>query len=185
MSLRWVKHGIEPVAARRKAIWVSALGSLITLLLPFATDARWATTIISISFFFALAGSVNIYAIPIDLYGAARSGLAISALTCAYGVLQTVISPIIGYLSDHKLYTEVVWIVTVPPILSSIVLMGVRQETGGCECKLDFPVDWLHRNGDYDDYQSIHPAFTEPRRMGRLCRHPVSSRQVRGRVSQL
>jgi ACS family hexuronate transporter-like MFS transporter len=128
MSLRWVKHGIEPVAARRKAVWVSALGSLVTLVLPFAPDARWATTIISISFFFALAGSVNIYAIPIDLYGAARSGLAISALTCAYGILQTVISPIIGYLSDHKLYTEVVWIVAVPPTLSSLALMGVQSK---------------------------------------------------------
>lgn len=128
MSLRWVKHGIEPIAARRKAVWVSALGSLVTLLLPFAPDARWATTIISISFFFALSGSVNIYAIPIDLYGAARSGLAISALTCAYGILQTVISPVIGYLSDHKLYTEVVWIVTIPPILSSLVLIGVGSK---------------------------------------------------------
>lgn len=128
MSLRWVKNGIEPVAARRRTVWVSALGSLVTLLLPFAPDARWATTIISTSFFFALAGSVNIYAIPIDLYGAARSGLAISALTCAYGILQTVISPIIGYLSDHKLYTQVVWIVTVPPILSSLVLMGVASK---------------------------------------------------------
>src|SRR5207249_2521632 len=90
-------------------------------------DARWATTIISISFFFALAGSVNIYSIPIDLYGAARAGLAISALTCAYGLLQTVISPVIGYLADHELYTQVVWIVTVPLILSSVVLMGVRS----------------------------------------------------------
>jgi MFS transporter, ACS family, hexuronate transporter len=128
MSLRWVKNGIEPVVARRKAVWVSALGSLVTLVLPFAPDARWATTIISISFFFALAGSVNIYAIPIDLYGAARSGLAISALTCAYGFLQTVISPVIGYLSDHKLYTQVVWIVTVPPLLSSLVLRGVGNK---------------------------------------------------------
>jgi MFS transporter, ACS family, hexuronate transporter len=128
MSLRWVKSGIEPVAARRRAVWVSALGSLVTLLLPFAADARWATMIISISFFFALSGSVNIYAIPIDLYGAARSGLAIAALTCAYGILQTVISPLIGYLSDHKLYDEVVWIVTVPPILSSLVLIGVANK---------------------------------------------------------
>jgi ACS family hexuronate transporter-like MFS transporter len=126
MSLKWIKNGVEAVAARRKAIWVSALGSLVTLLLPLAPDARWATTIISISFFFALAGSVNIYAIPIDLYGAARSGLAISALTCAYGILQTVISPIIGYLSDNKLYTEVIWLVALPPILSSFVLRRVR-----------------------------------------------------------
>ena len=126
MSLRWIRRGVEAVAARRKAIWVSAVGSLITLLLPFAPDARSATTIISISFFFALSGSVNIYAIPIDLYGAARSGLAISALTCAYGILQTVISPIIGYLSDHNLYTQVIWLVALPPILSSLVLRRVR-----------------------------------------------------------
>jgi MFS transporter, ACS family, hexuronate transporter len=126
MSLKWIKKGVEAVAARRKAIWVSALGSLVTLLLPFAPDARWATMIISVSFFFALAGSVNIYAIPIDLYGAARSGLAISALTCAYGILQTVISPIIGYLSDNKLYTEVIWLVALPPILSTFVLRRVR-----------------------------------------------------------
>ncbi len=133
LSLRWVRHGAKPVAARQKAVWVAALGSLTTLLLPFAPDAQWATTVISISFFFALAGSVNIYAIPIDLYGAARSGLAISALTCAYGVLQTVISPVIGYLSDHRLYTQVVWIVTLPPILAAIVLMSVQTKASGGE----------------------------------------------------
>jgi ACS family hexuronate transporter-like MFS transporter len=126
LSLRWIKGSVEPIRARRMAVWVSAAGALITLLLPLAPDARWATAIISVSFFFTLAGSVNIYAIPIDLYGAAHSGLAISALTCAYGVLQTVLSPIIGYLSDHQLYTQVVWMVTVPLFLSALVLMGVR-----------------------------------------------------------
>ena len=128
MSLRWIKHSVEPVAARRRAVWVSAVGSLITLALPVASDARWATVIISMSFFFALAGSVNIYAMAIDIYGAARSGLAISALTCAFGILQTVISPVIGYLSDHQLYSQVSWIVTIPPILGAFVLAGVRNE---------------------------------------------------------
>jgi ACS family hexuronate transporter-like MFS transporter len=127
LSLRWIKKSVNAVAARRRAVRVSAVGALVTLLLPFAADARWATAIISISFFFALAGSVNIYAIPIDLYGAAHSGLAISALTCAFGVLQTMISPLIGYLSDHKLYTEVVWLITVPMILSALVLIGVKE----------------------------------------------------------
>ena len=128
MSLRWIKHSVEPVAARRRAVWVSAVGSLITLALPLASDARWATVIISMSFFFALAGSVNIYAMAIDIYGAARSGLAISALTCAFGILQTVISPVIGYLSDHQLYSQVIWIVAIPPILGAFVLAGVRNE---------------------------------------------------------
>ncbi len=126
MSLRWIKRGVEAVAARRKAVYVSAVGLLSTLLIPLAPNAGWATAVISASFFFALAGSVNIYAMPIDIYGAARSGLAIAALTCAFGILQTVISPIIGFLSDHELYKAVIWMVTIPPVLSVIFLAGCR-----------------------------------------------------------
>jgi MFS transporter, ACS family, aldohexuronate transporter len=128
LSLRWSKHGTELVAARRRAVWVSAVCSLVTLLLPFAPDAAWATAVISLSFFFALAGSVNIYALPIDIFGAGRSGLAIAALTCAFGILQTVISPIIGFLGDRQLYNEVLWIVTTPLLLSALVLQALRRE---------------------------------------------------------
>ncbi len=127
LSLRWTNRSGDAVGARRRAVWVSAAGSLLTLLLPFARTPGWATAAISLSFFFALAGSVNIYALPIDLFGPARAGLAIAALTCAFGVLQTVISPVIGYLSDHKMYTSVVWIATVPLVLSAMVLQGVRS----------------------------------------------------------
>jgi ACS family hexuronate transporter-like MFS transporter len=126
LSLHWMKKSVEPVAARRRAVWVSAAGSLLTLLLPFATGAGLATALISSSFFFALAGSVNIYALPIDIYGAGRSGVAIAALTCAFAILQTVLSPVIGYLADHRLYTEVLWLVTLPLIASALVLQGVK-----------------------------------------------------------
>jgi ACS family hexuronate transporter-like MFS transporter len=126
LSLRWAKTMADPIGARRRAVWVSALCSLVTLSLPFAVDARWATAAISASFFFALAGSVNIYALPIDLYGAKRSGMALAALTCSFGLLTTVTSPIIGYLSDHQLYTQVVWLVTLPLLLSALVLQAVR-----------------------------------------------------------
>lgn len=128
LSWRWIKRDVPPVAARRRAVWVSAAGALLTLALPFAPDARWATALISISFFFLLSGSVNIYAIPLDLYGAAHSGLAVSALTCAFGVLQTVISPVIGFLADRNLYNEVLWLVTAPLLLSALVLMGINPE---------------------------------------------------------
>lgn len=129
LSLRWIRRKAAPVAARQRAMWVSAIGSLVTLLLPLAPDAAWATACISASFFFALAGSVNLYALPIDIYGAARSGLAIAALTCAYGFLQTAISPLIGYLADHRLYNEVVWIASLPLIAGACVLMGLRETT--------------------------------------------------------
>jgi ACS family hexuronate transporter-like MFS transporter len=128
LSLRWIRKAVKPMEARRKAVWVSAAGSLLTLLLPFAPGAASATALISLSFFFALAGSVNIYALPIDIYGAKRSGVAIAALTCAFGVLQTVISPIIGYLSDHRLYTQVLWLVTVPLLAGAFVLKALTSE---------------------------------------------------------
>jgi len=45
----------------------------------------------------------------------------------AFGVLQTLISPLIGYLADHHLYTAVVWIVTVPPLLTILVLRSLEK----------------------------------------------------------
>jgi MFS transporter, ACS family, hexuronate transporter len=126
LSLRWMKNS-GPVPARRKAVWVSAAGSLATLLVLLAPNAAWATAWISVSFFFSLAGSVNIYALPIDIFGAKRTGVALAALTCSFGILQTVISPIIGYLSDHKLYTEVLCFVALTPTLAALLLNKLRE----------------------------------------------------------
>jgi ACS family hexuronate transporter-like MFS transporter len=129
LSLQWMKRRRGAVTARRQAVLVSALGMLLTALLPLAPDARWATACISISFFFTLAGSVNIYALPIDIFGAARSGLAISVLSLAFGVMQMIISPVIGYMGDHQLYTQVGWLVAIPPVLSALVLTRLPDST--------------------------------------------------------
>lgn len=127
LSLRWMQRNVDAISARRRAVWVSAIGSCSALLLIISPNVVWTTTLISISFFFALAGSVNIYALPIDLFGPAKTGLAIAALTCAFGILQTFISPLIGFLSDHRLYTQVVWMVTLPLLASALVLNGIRD----------------------------------------------------------
>lgn len=127
LSLRWMERGAQALTARRKAVWISAVCSLLALLLPFAPDASWATACISLSYFFALAGSVNIYALPIDFYGPQRSGIALAALTFSFGMLQTVISPLIGKLGDHNLYAQVIWIATIPLLLSALALMGCRM----------------------------------------------------------
>ena len=131
LSYRWIRRAVDPVRARRKAIWVGAAGSLVTLFIPLAANAAVATALISVSFFFALAGSVNLYALPIDIFTPRRAGMAIAALTCSYGLLQTVISPVIGFLSDHKLYMGVLWMVTLPLFLSAVVLNGIRPADAG------------------------------------------------------
>lgn len=122
LSFRAIARGQTPVRARVNAVTLSAVGMLTTLLLPLAPGARSATAVVSASFFFALAGSVNIYAVPIDLYGSARSGLAISTLVLGYGLMQTVISPLIGYLSDLNRYGLVAYLVTIPALLAAAVL---------------------------------------------------------------
>ena len=78
---------------------------------------------------------MNIYALPIDIYGAGRSGVAIAALTCAFALLQTVLSPLIGYLADHHLYTQVLWLVTLPLIASAFVLQGLKTSEGEANCQ--------------------------------------------------
>ena len=132
LSLRWMQRNLDAVASRSRAVAFSAVGILTTLLLPVTHGPAWATLIISISFFFALAGSVNIYALPIDLYGPQRSGLAIAALGFAYGLMQMLLSPLVGMLADRHSYTAVIWIVTIPPVLSAFLISkGVRSSTNG------------------------------------------------------
>lgn len=127
LSLRWMNRRIDSVAARRRSVWVSAIGALSALALPFATTPGAATAIIAVSFFFLLSGSVNIYALPLDIFGSEQAGMAIGALTFAFGLLQTVISPIIGWLGDRGLYSLVVWLVTIPPLVSAVILLGCSK----------------------------------------------------------
>jgi MFS family permease len=126
-----MRRRVDSVVARRRAVWVSALAGLVTLGLPFATNPWAATAVISASFFFLLAGSVNIYALPLDIFGAQHAGMAIAALTLAFGLMQTVISPVFGWLADRNLYGDVVWLVTVPLLLSGLTLLACseRRET--------------------------------------------------------
>lgn len=144
LSMHWINQRMDSVAARRRAIWVSAFGALATLVLPFATSPGVATTIISLSFFFCLAGSVNIYALPLDIFGAEHAGVAIAALTFAFGLMQTVISPVIGWLGDKGWYVQVVWLITVPLFLSAFVLLGCssrRESSLAYSSFADSPVE--------------------------------------------
>lgn len=140
LSYQWMNRNFAAVVARRRAVWFSACGSLLTLLLPLAPHAGTAVVFISFSYFFALAGSVNIYALPIDVFGPARAGMAIAALTCAFGLLQTVISPVIGWLAQRHLYTAVIWVVTVPLFASACALQRLKTSGASRLRESDLPL---------------------------------------------
>jgi MFS transporter, ACS family, hexuronate transporter len=127
LALRAIRKGREPVRARLRVILVSAVGVLATLLLSLAPNAGWAMTIISVSYFWTLAGSVNIYVIPVDLFGPERAGFAISALVFAYGLLQFVVSPVIGHFAKTGEWGTVVWMLSLPPVFAWGLLRWALQ----------------------------------------------------------
>jgi ACS family hexuronate transporter-like MFS transporter len=123
---RWRIHrGASAVDARRFAILVSSLGCLIVALAPYCRTPVLAVWVIAASYFWTTAGSVNLYTIPVDLWGGERAGTAISALVCSYGLLQLAISPGIGMLVDRFGFGPVCWLVALPPLGAWMVLRGV------------------------------------------------------------
>jgi ACS family hexuronate transporter-like MFS transporter len=117
LSLRLIRGGMEPVAARGRVILFSALGCLVTLAIPFAPSSLMATILIGASYFATLAGSVNVYTIPLDLFGPAGAATATSVLVACYGLLQIFLSPLIGSLADHHGFGPVCVLVAFPPLL--------------------------------------------------------------------
>ena len=130
LALRWIRGGAEPIPARLRVILLSAIASLSTLAVPYAPNPLLATVAISVSFLAILAGSVNIYTIPLDLFGAERAGFAISALVFGYGLLQTVISPVIGIVVKTQGFGPVCWMVALPPLLAWGLLRGTVLPKG-------------------------------------------------------
>lgn len=122
LSLRLIRGGMEPVAARARVVLFSALGCLVTLAIPFAPSSLAATILIGASYFATLAGTVNVYTIPLDLFGAEGAATATAVLVSAYGLLQIFLSPLIGRLVDHHGFTPVCVMVAFPPLLGYLLL---------------------------------------------------------------
>ncbi len=122
LSRRAVSRGMPAIEARVRATFLSAIGCLISVLAPFCPTPLWTLLPVSLSYFAIVAGSVNIYTIPLDIWGGERAGTAIAALGFAYGLMQTVISPLIGFLVDHFGFAPVCILVALPPLTAWLLL---------------------------------------------------------------
>ena len=129
ISRRAISRGAPAVGARIFAMLISAIGCLVTVLAPWCSSPLAATLVIAGSYFWATAGSVNLYTIPLDIWGAERAGQAISALVFAYGLLQTVVSPVIGNLADRFGFAPVCWLVALPPFAGWLLLRRMNSST--------------------------------------------------------
>jgi ACS family hexuronate transporter-like MFS transporter len=116
LSRRAMRGGRSTLDARVSATAVSAVGCLVTLLAPICPSAFWATLVVAASYFWTTAGSVNLYTMPVDIWGGERAGTAISALVFSYGLLQMVVSPVVGWIVDGWGFAPVCWLVALPPL---------------------------------------------------------------------
>ena len=102
LSLRLVQRGTAAPAARFRVCLAAAVVSLATAALPWAPTPTWASAGISLGIFAVAAFSVNMYTLPLDTFGAAPAGVAISILVSSYGAVSTILGPAIGAVIDAR-----------------------------------------------------------------------------------
>lgn len=122
LSLRWMRSGLPAVAARLRVCLAGALLALVTAALPLLPTAAWSASGIALSILAVSAVSVNVYTMPLDIFGGARAGFAISMLVASYGAVQALISPAIGMVVDAYGYGPVCWGAAVLPLAAYGIL---------------------------------------------------------------
>lgn len=128
MAYRSIRRGMTAVAARLRVCWIGAFALLVTAAVPWMPNSALATAAISLSFLFTLTLSTNIYALPIDLFGAGRAAFGVAALTCSYGLMAAALSPAIGAVVDLVGFAPVCVALAVLPLAGVVVLQKSIKE---------------------------------------------------------
>src|SRR5262249_47967178 len=122
LSMRWIKGGVAVLQARSRVILAGSLIVLLTAAVPYMPDAATATAMVSLSFFFTVAVSANVYALPQDLFGAERTAFAAAAITFGYGLMLVFYSPLVGRLVDRYDFVPVCQLSACLPLLGWLAL---------------------------------------------------------------
>jgi ACS family hexuronate transporter-like MFS transporter len=121
-SIKSGRDGTDVLRARLRICWLAAGVLLLTAAVPLMPTPALAAALISFSFFWCLAISTNLYAMPIDFFGAGHAAFGVSILTASYGLMQTVLSPLIGAMVDHFGFSMVCVVLSVMPLAGIGVL---------------------------------------------------------------
>lgn len=122
LSLYWVNRKLGTVRARMRVCLVAAFIGLATAAIPLLPGAALSAAGISLSILAVSAFSVNVYTMPLDIFGGARAAFATALLTSAYGFMQALISPKFGQLIDHYGFAPICVIASVTPLAGYAVL---------------------------------------------------------------
>jgi fucose permease len=122
LAFRLIRAGREVRKARLSICWLSAVLLLSTAAVPLMPSAAWAAAAISFSYFWTLCMSTNVYAMPLDFFGAHRAAFAVSALTFAYGLMQAFVSPLVGRIIDRYGFASVCAAFAFLPLIAVFVI---------------------------------------------------------------
>jgi MFS transporter, ACS family, hexuronate transporter len=98
--------------------------ALATAAIPGAPNPSWGAAGISLSWFAIAAFSVNMYSLPLDMFGGGNAAFAVSMLTASAGAAG-LISPLFGWLIDLHGFAPVTAIAAVTPLLACALLRRV------------------------------------------------------------
>ncbi|MBI1790696.1 MAG: MFS transporter [Acidobacteria bacterium] len=128
LALRLIGDGADVIPGRLRVCLAGALGALSTAAIPWMPSPEWAAAGMSLSFFAVMMGTVNIYSLPIDVFGAQNAAFGVAMLTAAYGAMQALSSPLIGKVIDLYGYTPVCIGASLTPLTAYAILkwMGPR-----------------------------------------------------------
>jgi ACS family hexuronate transporter-like MFS transporter len=122
LSFALIRRGADVLRARLKVCRLAAAILLGTAAVPLMPTPALAAAAISLSFFWTLAISTNLYSMPIDLFGAGRAAFGVAVITSAYGLMLAVVSPWIGAMVDRAGFAPVCVAMAAMPLIGVAVL---------------------------------------------------------------
>jgi len=124
LAFRWIRRGADALKARVRICILCAPLFVITAVIPYLHSASLAIGAVALSLFACqgVIGSLNV--IPLDLFGPGRAAFSISLLACAFSLMQTFVSPLIGASVDHFGFSAVCTAVAALPLLGVGILRG-------------------------------------------------------------
>ncbi|HMC61333.1 MAG TPA: MFS transporter, partial [Candidatus Solibacter sp.] len=127
LSLRLIARGVPAMRARFRVCLGASVVALAAAAVPAAPSAAWAAAGISLSFLAAAAFSVNMYTLPLDAFDGARAAFSVSMLVSSTGLTTVVISPCIGWVSDHYGFAPVSSVAAFTPLAACAMLWSTRS----------------------------------------------------------
>jgi ACS family hexuronate transporter-like MFS transporter len=122
LTLRWASALGDVTRARMRVILLGCAFLLLNAAVPLMPSPGLATALICLSFFFCVSASVNIYALPLDLFGPGRAAFTVASLTCVYGLLQGGFSSVVGRVVESHGFFPVCLAAGVLPMGSWLLL---------------------------------------------------------------